>query len=109
MDCPILDNDAEREISEFFTLEYFLSNRRLFWKSIAEIVDCAEKKLLPEERNVVTLKRIVKKIYKTFLKTYKILVKNYPELETDLPKDITNDIKENDKKKDENKDINNDL
>ena len=48
-----------------------------------------EKKLLPEERNVVTLKRIVKKIYKTFLKTHKVLIKNYPELETDLPKEIT--------------------
>lgn len=48
-----------------------------------------EKKLVPEERNVRTLKRVVKKIYKTFLKTYRLLVKRYPELINDLPKDIT--------------------
>ena len=48
-----------------------------------------EKKLLPEERNVSTLKRVVKKIYKTFLKTYKVLIKNYPELANDLPDTIS--------------------
>ena len=48
-----------------------------------------EKKLVPEERNVRTLKRVVKKTYKTFLKTYRLLVKRYPELINDLPKDIT--------------------
>ena len=48
-----------------------------------------EKKLVPEERNVKTLKRVVKKIYKSFLKTYRLLVKRYPELNSDLPKDIT--------------------
>ena len=48
-----------------------------------------EKKLVREERNVRTLKRVVKKIYKTFLKTYRLLVKRYPELINELPKDIT--------------------
>lgn len=48
-----------------------------------------ERRLLPEERNVKTLKRIVKKIYKAFLKTYRLLIKKYPELTNDLPKDIT--------------------
>ena len=48
-----------------------------------------EKKLVPEEKNVRTLKRVVKKIYKTFLKTYRLLVKRYPELINELPKDIT--------------------
>ena len=48
-----------------------------------------EKKLVPEERNVRTLKRVIKKIYKTFLKTYRLLVKRYPELENDLPRDIS--------------------
>ena len=48
-----------------------------------------EKKLLPEERNVSTLKRVVRKIYKTFLKTYKVLIKSYPELASDLPDAIT--------------------
>ena len=48
-----------------------------------------EKKLLPEERKVSTLKRVVKKIYKTFLKTYKVLIKNYPELANDLPDAIS--------------------
>ena len=48
-----------------------------------------EKKLVPEERNVRTLKHVVKKIYKTFLKTYRLLVKRYPELINELPKDIT--------------------
>ena len=48
-----------------------------------------ERRLLPEERNVKTLKRIVKKIYKAFLKTYRLLIKKYPELVSDFPKDIT--------------------
>ncbi len=48
-----------------------------------------ERRLLPEERNVKTLKRIVKKIYKAFLKTYRLLIKKYPELSNDFPKDIT--------------------
>ena len=48
-----------------------------------------EKKLLPEERNVSTLKRVVRKIYKAFLKTYKVLIKSYPELQADLPDAIT--------------------
>ena len=48
-----------------------------------------ERRLLPEERNVKTLKRIVKKIYKAFLKTYRLLIKKYPELANDFPKDIT--------------------
>ena len=48
-----------------------------------------EKKLLPEERNVSTLKRVVKKIYKTFLKTYKVLIKNYQELASELPDTIS--------------------
>lgn len=48
-----------------------------------------ERRLLPEERNVKTLKRIVKKIYKAFIKTYRLLIKKYPELANDFPKDIT--------------------
>lgn len=48
-----------------------------------------ERRLLLEERNVKTLKRIVKKIYKAFLKTYRLLIKKYPELSNDFPKDIT--------------------
>ncbi len=48
-----------------------------------------ERRLLPEDRNVKTLKCIVKKIYKAFLKTYRLLIKKYPELTNDLPKDIT--------------------
>ena len=47
-----------------------------------------EKKLTPEERNLRTLKHIVKKIYKAFLKTYRLLVKKYPELSNESPKDI---------------------
>ena len=47
-----------------------------------------EKRLNPEDRNVRTLKKIVKRIYKSFLKTYSLLIKRYPELVNELPKDI---------------------
>ena len=48
-----------------------------------------ERRLLPEQRKIGTLKRVVKKIYKAFTKTYNLLVKKYPVLKNDLPKDIT--------------------
>ena len=48
-----------------------------------------ERRLLPEQRNVRTLKNTVKKIYKAFVKTHNKLVKAYPELAFDLPKSVT--------------------
>ena len=48
-----------------------------------------EKRLEPEQRNVKTLKQIVKKIYKAFIKTYSKLVKAYPVLQVELPKNIS--------------------
>ena len=48
-----------------------------------------ERRLLPENRNIRTLKNTVKKIYKAFVKTYNKVVKAYPVLAVDLPKGIT--------------------
>ena len=48
-----------------------------------------ERRLLPEQRNVRTLKTVVKRIYKAFVKTHNKLVKQYPELECKLSKDVT--------------------
>ena len=48
-----------------------------------------ERRLLPENRNVKTLKAAVRKIYKAFIKTYNKVVKAYPELVVDLPKSVT--------------------
>lgn len=48
-----------------------------------------ERRLTPEERNIKTLKSVVKKIYKAFIKTYNKVIKEYPVLETNLPKSIT--------------------
>ena len=47
-----------------------------------------ERRLLPENRNIRTLKNTVKKIYKAFVKTYNKVVKAYPVLAVDLPKGI---------------------
>ena len=48
-----------------------------------------ERRLSEKDRNIRTLKSIVKKIYKAFIKTYNKVVKAYPVLETNLPKNIT--------------------
>ena len=48
-----------------------------------------ERRLLPEQRNIRTLKTVVKRIYKAFIKTYKKLVKQYPALENNFSKDVT--------------------
>ena len=48
-----------------------------------------ERRLLPEQRNIRTLKTIVKKIYKAFIKTYNKLVKEFPCLENDFAKEVT--------------------
>ncbi|MBO7573423.1 MAG: aspartate--ammonia ligase [Bacilli bacterium] len=48
-----------------------------------------ERRLVPEERKMGTLKGVVKRIYKAFLKTYKLLIKKYPQLENNnLPRDV---------------------
>ena len=48
-----------------------------------------ERRLLPEQRNIRTLKSVVKKIYKAFIKTYSKVIKAYPVLTQELPKNIT--------------------
>ena len=48
-----------------------------------------ERKLTLEQRNVRTLKTVVKRIYKAFIKTYNKLVKRFPELENDFSKEVT--------------------
>ena len=48
-----------------------------------------ERRIEEKDRNVRTLKSIVKKIYKAFIKTYNKVVKEYPILKTELPKNIT--------------------
>ena len=48
-----------------------------------------ERRLLPEQRNIRTLKSVVKKIYKAFIKTYSKVIKAYPILAQELPKNIT--------------------
>ena len=48
-----------------------------------------ERRLTVEQRNVRTLKSVVKKIYKAFIKTYNKLVKQFPELENNFSKEVT--------------------
>ena len=48
-----------------------------------------ERSLTIEQRNVKTLKTVVKKIYKSFIKTYNKLIKQYPQLENDFSKEVT--------------------
>ena len=48
-----------------------------------------EKRLTAEQRNVRTLKTVVKRIYKAFIKTYQKLIKQFPVLERDFSKDVT--------------------
>ena len=48
-----------------------------------------ERRLLPEQRNLKTLKQTVRKIYKAFVKTYNKVVKAYPVLNNELPSTIT--------------------
>ena len=48
-----------------------------------------ERRLTLEQRNVRTLKSVVKKIYKAFIKTYNKLVKQFPELENNFSKEAT--------------------
>ena len=48
-----------------------------------------ERRLSKEERNLRTLKSVVKKIYKAFIKTYQKLIKEYPSLENDFSKEVT--------------------
>ena len=48
-----------------------------------------ERRLTLEQRNVRTLKSVVKKIYKAFIKTYNKLVKQFPELENNFSKEVT--------------------
>ena len=48
-----------------------------------------EKRLTIKNRNIRTLKSVVRKIYKAFIKTYQKLVKKYPSLENDFSKDVT--------------------
>ena len=47
-----------------------------------------ERRLTSEQRNVRTLKTVVKKIYKAFIKTYNKLIKQYPELENNFSKEV---------------------
>ena len=47
-----------------------------------------ERRLNREERNLKTLKKIVRKIYKAFTKTYNKIIKNYPVLQSNLPNNI---------------------
>ena len=48
-----------------------------------------EKRLTIENRNVRTLKSVVKRIYKAFIKTYNKLIKKYPCLENEFSKEVT--------------------
>ena len=48
-----------------------------------------ERRLTVEQRNVRTLKTVVKRIYKAFIKTYNKLVKQFPELENNFSKEVT--------------------
>ena len=47
-----------------------------------------EKRLTLEQRNLRTLKTVVKRIYKAFIKTYHKLIKQFPELENSFSKDV---------------------
>lgn len=48
-----------------------------------------ERRLTLDQRNVRTLKSVVKKIYKAFIKTYNKLIKRYPCLESNFSKEVT--------------------
>ena len=48
-----------------------------------------ERRLTSEQRNVRTLKTVVKRIYKAFIKTYNKLIKQFPELENNFSKEVT--------------------
>ena len=48
-----------------------------------------ERRLTLEQRNVRTLKTVVKRIYKAFVKTYNKLVKQFPKLENNFSKEVT--------------------
>ena len=48
-----------------------------------------ERRLTVEQRNVRTLKSVVKKIYKALIKPYNKLVKQFPELENNFSKEVT--------------------
>ena len=48
-----------------------------------------ERRLTKEQRNVRTLKTVVKRIYRAFVKTHNKLVKQYSTLECELSKDVT--------------------
>ena len=48
-----------------------------------------ERSLTLEQRNVKTLKTVVKRIYKAFIKTYNKLVKQFPKLENNFSKEVT--------------------
>ena len=48
-----------------------------------------ERRLSKEERNLRTLKSVVRKIYKAFIKTYQKLIKEYPSLENNFSKEVT--------------------
>ena len=48
-----------------------------------------ERRLTLEQRNVRTLKTVVKRIYKAFIKTYNKLIKQFPELENNFSKEVT--------------------
>ncbi len=48
-----------------------------------------ERRLTLEQRNVRTLKSVVKKIYKAFIKTYNKLIKQFPVLENNFSKEVT--------------------
>ena len=48
-----------------------------------------ERRLTPEQRNIRTLKTIVKKIYKAFVRTYNKLIKQYTCLESNFSKEVT--------------------
>ena len=48
-----------------------------------------ERRLTLEQRNVRTLKTVVKRIYKAFIKTYNKLIKQFPQLENNFSKEVT--------------------
>ena len=48
-----------------------------------------ERRLTLEQRNIRTLKTVVKRIYKAFIKTYNKLIKQFPQLENNFSKEVT--------------------
>ena len=47
-----------------------------------------ERRLTLEQRNIRTLKTVVKRIYKAFIKTYNKLIKQFPQLENNFSKEV---------------------